>query len=215
MNCDGCINLIENQCRLGKHQVLNTLYMDDGSIISLDDCIFKNTQYDVDFKTSHQLAMSNIAIASYFFLDETNEDKLWDLLTKEEQYMEGSLIAEFNVLMEKPLFDPLYLQKIAIRLNEINFARNKRLWNLAIPPTKEAETEPSVGVPKYILNTCKMPYYMILESESDFAMAHTFKYKCFSGPIPKRFGKITSVKYIRKQLEKLDKDAEIQAQYSI
>ena len=52
---------------------------------------------------------------------------------------------------------------------------------------------------------------MILREEKNFADAHNFKYKCFSGPIPKIFGPVISIKYARK----LTEDAETEAQYSI
>ena len=101
MNCNKCINLIDNQCKLGKHETLGRILDDFGNTERLlNDCIFKNTQHDnITFKMAHQLAMSNIAIASYYILTKDNYKEFLDLLTKENQYIEDSPIGQFNVIV--------------------------------------------------------------------------------------------------------------------
>lgn len=204
MNCDKCLNLNGNDCRLGKQEILGALRDESRKVINLNyECIFKNEKYNLPFDTAHAFAMPRIAIASYFIIRNGSDiDKLYEILNKEKEYGEKNLIGQFNVI-----------STVAMGIKEINalaknlaFYNGKRLWNLKfIVDGTAPET--------FIIESCELPYLMEIVKPEDFAMVQNFKHKCFCGPVPEKFGNIMSVNHIRKRIEELD--AKLQKESSI
>lgn len=201
MNCNKCLYLKDNKCTIGKHQFLGPLYdSKTGEIVSLSyNCLFKNTEHGVTFKTAHQLAMTRLAVASYFIIrSDADINKLFSLCDDEWQYKEDSLIGQFNVLNNKVLIGK-ELKLICDRIQSYN---EKRLWNYITIIDKEDLAENiHTGVPNYIIDNCRLPYFIILEDTEDFPLVHTFKYHSFSRPPVEYFGKIKSISAVRKSIE--------------
>lgn len=195
MNCDNCTNLIDDKCKLGKHQTLGTLKGQDNKVVELKHpCIFKNEKYNLSFDTSHSLAMAKIAVASYFIIRKNSDvDELYSLLEKEKEYGNDNLIGQFNVISVIGM-DIRAIDRLSKALASHN---GKRLWNLRFILD---DTTPE----SYIIDNCQLPYIIQLTNANDFAMIQNFKYKCFSGPVPELFGNIMSIRYIRKKIEELD-----------
>ncbi len=215
MSCNECLNFRNNDCFLGKHETLGK-FVDGDKVRTVSPCIFRNTQHpNLSFKMAHQLAMSNVAIAAYYFVNKSNYEDLIKLMESEKAYIEDSLIGQFNVVVEKQDFSLTEFRDLSNKLNELNHSTpfNHRMWSLSIP--EDVEKTQESGIPLFIINHCKLPYFMILESEKDFVDAQTFKFKCFAGPVPKD-DKIRPINKIREILSNKDtKDAQIQTEYTI
>lgn len=198
MNCDGCLNLLDNKCSLGKHKTLGVLLGEQGNVIKLNSqCIFKNTQHKgVSFDTQHLLAMTHIAVATYFIIKEHEDiDKLYEILDKEGYYGPNNPIGQFNVIFKFGSsgfsLSGNQMKDLSMRLGHAN---KSRLWNISILPKDES-------IDEFILNNCKLPYMMELLEDLDFAELQNFKYYCFSNKIPNMYGSIMSIKYLRKIAE--------------
>lgn len=211
MNCEKCLNLVGNRCKLNKHDIYEPIFSDDGRIIKLNyDCIFKNTQHqDLDFYTSHMLAMCNIAISSYFILTRDNLGKMMDLMKVEEKYAKESPIGQFNVLT-KENFSVEEVTALSTVISHYSQKLNNRLWKMSFIKDESLEFDADTNYPRYIIDNCQLPYSMVLENEEDFALAQNFKYRCFSSPVPIAYYKIYSIKHLRLLIESREKNAEIQ-----
>ncbi len=200
MNCDGCLNLVNKDCSLKKHDILGAFYDDDKNVVNLiNDCIFKNTQHKVDYKTSHAFAMTRIAIDAYYIInDDDDEKELYELLEAEEKYGENAL-GRFNVILRTEL-NLERIRTIALKLNEHN---KQRLWKLHYILDNQT-------VDDFILENSNLPFFVQLIEASDFAEIQNFKHYCFSHKVPNIYGNIMSIDLLRKQKE--EEDARVQAQ---
>lgn len=195
MNCDNCLNLIDNKCKIGKQDILGTVRDESGKVRELrHECIFKNEKFSLSFDLSHNFAMPRIAVASYFIIRNYSDvEKLYDILNKEKDYGEKNLIGQFNVISTVSMG----LKEIERLAKSLAIYNGKRLWNLKFIIDGSSPEN-------FIVDCCELPYFLELTKPEDFATIQNFKFRCFSGPIPDTFVNIISVKYIRKQIEKLD-----------
>lgn len=195
VNCDGCKNYTTDyKCRLGKHSFIGYILDDEGRIKSLHhSCIFRNTEHDnISYDVSHKLVLSRIAVAIYFVID-TKEDieKTLDILDKEKEYGADNPIGQVNVLVKSGI-SAHELHDLAKKLAVSN---GRRLWNINVLLDGQSYHN-------YILNECKLPFALKMNNELDFANIQNFKHQCFTCRVPTYFNGITSIGWLRKELEK-------------
>lgn len=200
MDCKGCKNLLDNECKLGKHELLGVLRNDNREVIQLNEtCIFKNTVHDFTFDMAHKFAMAKVAVATYFIIrNEDDIQELYNLLDNEKNYGETNLIGQFNVLSTIEL-SVKQVGEISLKLVALN---KNRFWTFKILYEDTPE--------RYIINNCELPYFLHILSESDLAMIQNFKYICFSGKIPNVYGNIISTKWFINKVEKIEENAGLQ-----
>lgn len=194
MNCNGCLNLNGLKCKLGKQDLLGYLSDNDGKILQLNyDCIFKNTEHpNISFDMAHKFGMARVAIATYFKVDSLEQlDTLYKILDKEKEYGAENLIGQFNVLIKAKIS----LREIQDLSKKMATYNGKRLWNVKVIMDEQSYLD-------YMLNTCTLPYAYELKEPDDLATIQNFKFKCFSGPVPELYEGITSVKWLRKEIER-------------
>jgi hypothetical protein len=165
MNCDKCLFLTkENKCLLGKHYTLAPILGEGGRIEKLSrPCIFKNETYQgLTYKQAHAFAKTRIAVAVYFVISDLSDASRFKELMDKEKLYEDNVIGEVNVIVNNLELDAYKIKELATYLN------SPRLWNIISLFENQWDENPIVNIPQYIIDTCKLPYFVIMSGEVQF-----------------------------------------------
>jgi|JI10StandDraft_1071094.scaffolds.fasta_scaffold1073185_1 hypothetical protein len=210
MNCDKCLFLTkENKCLLGKHYTLAPIIGEGGRVEKLSrPCIFKNETYQgLNYKQAHAFAKTRIAVAVYFVINELSDISRFQELMDKEKLYDDNVIGEVNVIVNNLELDAYKIKDLAMY-----FSSSTRLWNIISLFENQWEENSIVNVPQYILDTCKLPYFVILNGEEQFGQIKTFEAYSMTMSPPFKFEDIYSVNHLRKTIEILSESENAQFQ---
>lgn len=210
MNCDRCLYLNkENRCIIGKHSYLNPIFSEDGKVLNLShECIFKNEVYDnINYEIAKAFAKTRVAIGAYYVINSNDDIAKLKQLLEDEKWYGDTIIGQFNVICKN------------VDISEIKeisdlFAQSKRLWRIEVLFEDQWENNPIVDIPQFIIDTCTLPYFIIIKDKADFGAIKTFEEHCMSNRVPAIYAqsiyRISTLRQLIESYEQEEEDAEFQ-----
>ncbi len=201
-NCEGCLNLRGGGCQYSFKNI-NQIWSDEDIFRFYEKpCIFKNTTYgDLSFSNLLLLSMTRIAVSTYYMIDDDRDlATLQSILAKEKDYGAENPIGEFNVIVKSR--DSLNIDQVVELSNYLKEMNGKRLWSLQV-------LLENMSIDDFILDNCKLPFFMQIVEPEDFAVLQQFKFKCLSGELPAIYNDVIfSTAYMRSIKELSDANEE-------